>query len=191
MTQRNFWHKEVTTNYPIYKISLGVRANKKIIQNFMLHKFQIHMIYHDQLNIIKYFHETLWCRRACVICVWPKTCQQQIWNTNTDQTPRFVSNCGNCAYFIGARGQFLSLGRVWRWRYAKWGISRPHPLHPCRCCYPLDTGDPHTGKFGKVKIFIIMNVFQVVLNLYGVLLTWILDCRFWIFILKICASKNR
>ena len=57
MTQRNFWHKEVTTNYPIYKISLGVRANKKIIQNFMLHKFQIHMIYHDQLNIIKYFPE--------------------------------------------------------------------------------------------------------------------------------------
>ena len=55
--QRNSSDKEVTTNYPIYKISLGVKANKKIIQNFMLHKFQIHMIYHDQLNIIKYFHE--------------------------------------------------------------------------------------------------------------------------------------
>ena len=37
--ERNFCDKEVTTNYPIYKISLGVKANKKIIQNFMLHKF--------------------------------------------------------------------------------------------------------------------------------------------------------
>ena len=37
--QRNSSDKEVTTNYPIYKISLGVKANKKIIQNFMLHKF--------------------------------------------------------------------------------------------------------------------------------------------------------
>ena len=37
--QRNPSDKEVTTNYPIYKISLGVKANKKIIQNFMLHKF--------------------------------------------------------------------------------------------------------------------------------------------------------
>ena len=37
--QRNFCHKEVTADYPIYKISLGVKANKKIIQNFMLHKF--------------------------------------------------------------------------------------------------------------------------------------------------------
>ena len=38
-SQKKFCLKEVTTKYPIYKISLGVKANKKIIQNFMLHKF--------------------------------------------------------------------------------------------------------------------------------------------------------
>ena len=37
--QKKFCLKEVTTKYPIYKISFGVKANKKIIQNFMLHKF--------------------------------------------------------------------------------------------------------------------------------------------------------
>ena len=39
-------HKEVTADYPIYKISLGVKANKKIIQDYTLHKFfRIHMIF--------------------------------------------------------------------------------------------------------------------------------------------------
>lgn len=41
------WPKEILdtkkspTNYPIYKISCGVKANKKIIQNCMLRKFKL------------------------------------------------------------------------------------------------------------------------------------------------------
>ena len=60
--QRNSSDKEVTTNYPIYKISLGVKANKKIIQNFMLRKFKLpkfDQIHSNAISLSSASHEIL------------------------------------------------------------------------------------------------------------------------------------